>query len=96
MEIDTNSYQERSNTSNTTNNQAISLINLTETETDGKADDSVGGCSLFDKDESVELVEKPYILTEETEQAAARIHFEKYAKASPGTILSQAGQWQTS
>eukprot|EP00957_Ditylum_brightwellii_P166108 12646447-Ditylum_brightwellii.AAC.1 len=65
-----------------------------EAETAGKAEDSVGGCSLFYKNESVELVENPYILTKETGWAAARIHFEQYAKASPGTILSQVGQWQ--
>eukprot|EP00957_Ditylum_brightwellii_P132870 10132343-Ditylum_brightwellii.AAC.1 len=65
-----------------------------EAETAGKAEDSVGGCSLFDKDESVELVENPYLLIEETGWAAARIYFEQYAKTSPGTILSQVGQWQ--
>eukprot|EP00957_Ditylum_brightwellii_P197024 15010436-Ditylum_brightwellii.AAC.1 len=39
MEIDTNNYQERSNTSNIVNNQAITPINLEEAETDRKAED---------------------------------------------------------
>eukprot|EP00957_Ditylum_brightwellii_P023567 1779072-Ditylum_brightwellii.AAC.1 len=58
-----------------------------EVESASKVEDNISNIWLFDEDDSVELLDNPYTLTEELGREAANIYFQKYADASPGTIL---------
>eukprot|EP00957_Ditylum_brightwellii_P075782 5759737-Ditylum_brightwellii.AAC.1 len=60
-----------------------------EEEMNDISEDNTDNSLSTDEDKSVEIVNNPHMLTEEADWEAAKIYFEKYKDAPPGSILGQ-------
>eukprot|EP00957_Ditylum_brightwellii_P194449 14808889-Ditylum_brightwellii.AAC.1 len=60
----------------------------------GKVEKPMSLDRMFEEQDSIDIVDSPFILNKEEGRAAAIIYFKNYEDASLGEILSQVGHWK--